>query len=96
MADQTYLSKQKAARRLDVSEKTIDRLRSCGKLDWFPVGSLVRISLASLQAYVQRQQGCQHQHPVRRGERLPIPALDAIRAAKAAARASLRNSGEAA
>lgn len=27
MADQGYLSKQKAARRFDVSEKTIDRLR---------------------------------------------------------------------
>ena len=41
MADQDYLSKQKAARRFDVSEKTIDRLRGSGALDWIRVGSPV-------------------------------------------------------
>ena len=96
MADQTYLSKQKAARCLDVSEKTIDRLRSSGALDWIKVGSRVRIPLASLQAYEQRQQGGEPEQPEPQRERLPIPALDAIRAAKAAGRVSLRDSKEAA
>jgi len=37
--EQKYLSKQKAARRLDVCEKTIDRLGLRGDLDWIKVGS---------------------------------------------------------
>ena len=49
------LSKQNAALRLDVSGRTIDRLRSAGELEWITVGSRVRIPVASLEAYEARQ-----------------------------------------
>ena len=99
MADQTYLSKQKAARRLDVSEKTIDRLRSSGALEWIKVGSRVRIPVSSLDAFEQDQLE-QRRLPAREDDfeaLFPIPALDDIRARKAAGRAaSTPASGEAA
>ena len=86
--DQKYLSKQKAARRLDCSTKTIDRLRGKGDLDWIKVGSGVRIAIASLEAYEQRQQGGDKRAAAPAPKRPPIPALDALKAAKAAARRS--------
>jgi hypothetical protein len=86
--DQKYLSKQKAARRLDVCDKTIDRLRAKGDLDWIKVGTCVRILMASLEAYEQREQGGREQPERSKRKRPPIPALDALKAAKAAARRS--------
>jgi excisionase family DNA binding protein len=98
MAD-GYLSKRAAAQWLDVSEKTIDRLRAAGELEAIKLadgpGGRVRISAASLQAYTERRQ--QHaaatEEPT---ERFPIPALDALRAAKARRRAAAPGGQEAA
>jgi len=55
--DQKYLSKQKAARRLDCSTKTIDRCAPRASFDWIKVGSGVRILIASLEGYEQRSAG---------------------------------------
>jgi excisionase family DNA binding protein len=59
MAD-GYLNKRAAAPWLDVSEKTIDRLRAAGELEAIKLtdgpGGRVRISAASLQAYTERRQ----------------------------------------
>jgi hypothetical protein len=91
--EQKWISKQKAARRLDVCEKTIDRLRASGELDSIRLGdgqtARVRIEVASLEAYEARQ-GAAEPKPERKDDGLPIPALDKIRAAKAARRASGR------
>jgi hypothetical protein len=92
MADeQKWISKQKPARRLDVCEKTIDRLRASGELGSIRLGAgqtaRVRIEVASLEAYEARQ-GAAGPKLERRDDGLAIPALDRIRAAKAARRAS--------
>jgi excisionase family DNA binding protein len=83
--DPKYLSKQKAARRLDSSTRTIDRLRAKGQLDWIKVGAGVRIDLASLEAYERRQEGGKQQMATEPERRRPsTPKLEALRAAKAA------------
>jgi excisionase family DNA binding protein len=82
-----YLSKKKAARRLDVSEKTIDRLRQAGELQAIKVRGCVRITLASLLAYETRQEQAAEPTPPP-PSRLPVRVLDEIRATKAQARAS--------
>lgn len=91
--EQKWISKQKAARRLDVSAKTIDRLRLRGELHAIRLGdgqtARVRIAVASIEAYEARQSGSA-QEPQPERDRLPIPALDALRAAKAERRASGR------
>jgi excisionase family DNA binding protein len=87
VSEQKYLSKQKAARRLDLSTRTIDRLRAKGEFDWIKVGASVRIEITSLEAYESRQQGGKQQTavaPERR--RASTPKLEALRAAKAASR----------
>lgn len=71
-----FVSSQSAARRLDVSVKTIYRLRAAGELDWIRVGSRVRISLASLEAYEQRQRQARAKAAPQSFEQLfPIAAL---------------------
>jgi helix-turn-helix protein len=87
-----YLSKRAAARWLDVSEKTIDRLRAARELEAIKLtdgpGGRVRISIPSLRAYAERRQ--QQRAASASGEPaelFPIPALDALRAAKARRRA---------
>jgi hypothetical protein len=91
--DEKWISKQKAARRLDCSEKAIDRLRARGELAAIRLGigqtARVRIEIASLENYEARQ-GARRSQPEPRRERRPIPALDAIRAAKAYRRANGR------
>jgi hypothetical protein len=91
--EEKWISKQKAARRLDVCAKTIDRLRLRGELNSIRLGegqtARVRIEVASIEAYEGRQSGNAFQpKPKERG--LPIPALDKLRASKAARRASGR------
>jgi excisionase family DNA binding protein len=82
MAEASYISKQKAAARLDVSTKTIDRLRAAGQLDWIRVGCQVRIPLAALEAYegAQRPPAQTTAATPSFEELFPIPALDAARA----------------
>ena len=82
MASDRYISKQKAARQLDVSEKTIDRLRAAGELEWIPVGRLVRISVASLDKFADRRSERERPEPESLDELFPIAELDALRAAK--------------
>jgi excisionase family DNA binding protein len=82
MASDRYISKQKAARQLDVSEKTIDRLRAAGELDWIPVGRLVRISAASLEEFTNRRKARERPALESLDELFPIVELDALRAAK--------------
>jgi hypothetical protein len=82
-----YLSKRNAAQWLDVSDKTIARLRAADELDWIPVGRRVRVNLASLEADAERQQQCVWPSAPPRG-RLRVRASDEIRAAKAQARAA--------
>jgi hypothetical protein len=89
-----HLTKAGAGQWLDVSAKTIDRLRAAGKLESIKLtdgpGGRVRISVASLRAYVERRQ----QRAARGGEpeeRLPIPALAALRAEKARRRAAAQD-----
>jgi hypothetical protein len=68
--------------RLDVSTRTIDRLRATGELDWIRVGRVVRIDLGSLEAYERRRRLIMAQTRPNQGEalaRLPIPALDKVR-----------------
>jgi hypothetical protein len=97
MATDTYLSKQKAARRLDVSAKTIDRLRAAGELDAMKLTdaptSRVRVTVASLEAYEARRHGKLHSAAE---DLFPIPALEAIRAEKAARRCAAAAGEEAA
>ncbi|HKB94941.1 MAG TPA: helix-turn-helix domain-containing protein [Gaiellaceae bacterium] len=78
--DDGNLSKRHAAEWLDVSERTIDRLRAEGEVEAFRAREGVRIPLASLRAYRRRQQ--RGRSPL--GDRFGIPALEAIRAQKAA------------
>lgn len=89
---QQWISKREAARRLGVSEKTVDRRRLSGELASFKLSDAqtgqVRISADSLDAYVARRQGLQEIEAPPRRESLPIPALEKIRAAKAAARSA--------
>lgn len=98
MAD-GYLTKRAAAQWLDVSAKTIDRLRAAGELEAIKLtdgpGGRVRISASSLQAYTERrrQQAAATEEPA---ERFPIPALDALRAEKARRRAAAASGREAA
>jgi hypothetical protein len=61
MATGNHLSKRKAAQWLDVSEKTIDRLRTAGLLDSIKVGRLVRVSVASPEAYTAAS--CRRRRP---------------------------------
>jgi excisionase family DNA binding protein len=94
-----YLSKRAAAQWLDVSGKTIDRLRAAGELEAIKLtdgpGGRVRISASSLRAYAERRQQrtAASEEPA---ERFPIPALDALRAEKARGRAATAGGQEAA
>jgi excisionase family DNA binding protein len=94
MATGPYLSKQNAARRLDVSTKTIDRLRAAGELESIRVGSRVRIKIASLEAYELRQ--AEREAQAEPADPFAIPALDTIRAEKVRRRAAAQAREEAA
>lgn len=90
---QTWISKRDAAERLGYSAKTIDRLRAAGELRAMKNGretqSRVRIDLASLEAYEQRQlEAAEPRRPAWDDieARFPIPAQVQARAARAAAR----------
>jgi hypothetical protein len=95
MDESGYMSKQKAATWLDASEKTIDRMRKAGELEWILVRGRVRVEAASLEAYVARQKERTNAAPPA-PKRLPVRALDEIRAAKLAARAAAAAREEAA
>ena len=86
-----YLSRKHAARWLDVSEKTIDRRCTAGELKSFKEGGVARIEVASLEAYAARH-GRSNTNPAEAETTVeenpfPIPALDELRAQKAAERA---------
>lgn len=90
---QTRLSKAEAAERLGCSAKTIDRLRDRRELvavkSSHQKQGHVKITLASLQAYEQRQLEAAEPAPAWDDieQRFPIPELDQARAASAARRA---------
>jgi helix-turn-helix protein len=92
-SNEQWISKQEAAQRLGFSEKTIDRRRRSRELASFKSTDLqqghVRISVASLEAYLARRQGLQADATASPPPKsLPIPALEKIRAAKAAGRSA--------
>jgi hypothetical protein len=87
MATSKYLTKRETALRFDVSTRTIDRLRAEGELEWMPVRGCVRITVASIEAYEQRQN--QHAYAAG-GDPFAIPALEAIRAEKDERRSAAR------
>ena len=90
---QTWISKAEAAQRLGCSEKTIDRLRHKGELVAMKSSHQkqghVKITLASLEAYEERQLEAAEPAPAWDDieKRFPIPELDQARAASAARRA---------
>jgi excisionase family DNA binding protein len=49
------MTKEQAARYLQVSVRTVDRLRERGELAWSDVGNLVRITRSSLDAYLANE-----------------------------------------
>jgi excisionase family DNA binding protein len=87
------LSRRETAAYLGMSLKTVDRLRDNGEIDWFEIGAAVRIELASIDAYKERQREARRRK--QRGTsglvqskfelELNIPALDEARAQRAAA-----------
>ena len=87
------LSRRETAACLGVSLKTVDRLRDAGEIDWFGIGAAVRVELASIDAYKERQREARRRK--QRGTsglaqskfelELKIPALDEARAQRAAA-----------
>jgi excisionase family DNA binding protein len=86
-----YLSRKHAAEWLDVSEKTIDRRCTAGEIKSFKDGGIVRIEIASLEAYAARH-GRSNTSPAEAETKVeenpfPIPKLDELRAQKAAERA---------
>ena len=89
---QTRISKAEAAERLGCSEKTIDRLRHKGELvavkSSHQKQGHVKITLASLEAYEQRQFESAEPRPAWDDieKRFPIPELDQARKASAARR----------
>jgi excisionase family DNA binding protein len=93
---QTWISKAEAAERLGCSEKTIDRLRHKGELGAVKSSHQkqghVKITLASLEAFEQRQLEADQPGPAWDDieRRFPIPELDQARAASAARRAEAK------
>jgi excisionase family DNA binding protein len=79
MAD-GYLSKRAAAQWLDVSEKTVDRLRAAGELEALKLtdgpGGRVRIEAASLQAYAERRRQQRTAQSAEPAERFPVLAVN--------------------
>ena len=96
METKTELKKKDAANWLDVSTRTIDRLRADGELEASRVRGGVRIEIASLQAYKDRQRKLAREKQQRQDgggsivELFPIAGVDDLRAQKAAARISQR------
>lgn len=82
MTTTTLLSKQNAADAFGVSQRTIDRLRECGAIDSIRVQGQVRITVVSLERYIQNQLAAPVELTV--ADDYPIAALDALRAKKAA------------
>jgi excisionase family DNA binding protein len=69
------LRKAEAARLLDVSPSTLDRLRARGEIAWVGVGGSVRFSRAALEDYVKRAERPVRppQEPEPRARSLPAP-----------------------
>lgn len=86
--DVKYLDRAAAAELLQVSTKTIDRLRKSGELPWFNVLGGVRIPRAAVEDYVERGLAAAAPAVVEVTEpSFPIPALEQVRREKAARRA---------
>lgn len=95
MSAPRHISRIEAAERFSVSTYTIARLCDEGELADLLVRGQVRITIASLEQYEERQLESRKRDLVRRRidpsigtsrKRLPIPALDTARARKAASR----------
>ena len=78
----TLISKKKAAAALDVSERTIDRLRGRGEIRFVRIGGQIRIVEASVESYVQNQLAADVDSSL--DDDYPIPVLVAMRDRKAA------------
>jgi excisionase family DNA binding protein len=82
MTTMTLLSKQAAADVFGVSQRTIDRLRGSGAIQSVRVGGQIRITADSLTRYIDAQ--LVPAREVLAADEFPIPAVDAMRAKKAA------------
>jgi excisionase family DNA binding protein len=74
----TLLCKRKVAAALDVSVRTVDRLRAAGEIESLRVEGQVRILEESLERYIERQLG-QIEATAEPADEFPIPARDASR-----------------
>ena len=66
LAGRDFLSPGEVARRLDVSIRTVGRLRDAGDLETVLVGCMPRITVRSYRAYITRQTRRSALRPVER------------------------------